>query len=81
MAVDMLCAYYDKSCDRRQLFNGLAAEKSHTFETNLNKYPVISLDITDFISRYGEDVEIIKHLQRNVMKELYEVYPDLHIIA
>lgn len=66
---------------QRQLFDGLAAEKSHTFETNLNKYPVISLDITDFISRYGEDVEIIKHLQRNVMKELYEVYPDLHIIA
>ena len=77
MALDMLCAYYDKSCDSRQLFDGLKAQSGKTFEMHLNKYPVISLDITDFITRYGKDVEIIKYIQRNVMKELCEVYPDV----
>ena len=77
MALDMLCAYYDKSCDSRHLFEGLAAQSGATFDKHLNKYPVISLDITDFITRYRQDVEIIKYIQHNVMKELCEVYPDV----
>lgn len=87
MALDMLCAYYDKSCDSRQLFDGLAISKAqkekdgdyidNEFEKHLNKYPVISIDITDFITRYGLDQEIVKHIQHNIMKELHEVYPDV----
>lgn len=79
MVVDMLCAYYDKSCDSRQLFDGLAAEKSHTFETHLNKYPVISLDITDFITKYQETTEIISLLQADVVDELLNVYPNIKL--
>ena len=48
MAAKMLCAYYDKSCDSRELFSGLAAENDKSFEAYLNKYYVISIDITDF---------------------------------
>lgn len=87
MALDMLCAYYDKSCDSRRLFDGLAISKArkekdgdyidNEFEKHLNKYPVISIDITDFITRYGLDQEIVKHIQHNIMKELHEVYPDV----
>ena len=57
MALDMLCAYYDKSCDSRQLFDGLAAQKGATFNKHLNKYPVISLDITDFITKYKDSTD------------------------
>ena len=32
MAAKMLCAYYDKSCDSRELFVGLKAEKDRSFE-------------------------------------------------
>lgn len=77
MVVAMLSAYYDKSCDSRQLFDGLVAENGATFERHLNKYPVINLDITDFITRYNHDGGIVKHIQRNVMNELLEVYPDV----
>lgn len=77
MAVDMLCAYYDKSCDSRQLFEGLAAQSGDTFDKHLNKYPVICIDITDFFTRYGRDTNIVKYIQRNIMKELCEVYPDI----
>ena len=31
MAAKMLCAYYDKSCDSRELFVGLKAEQDKTF--------------------------------------------------
>lgn len=77
MVVAMLNAYYDKSCDSRLLFDGLAAKSGATFERHLNKYPVIKLDITDFITRYNHDDGIVEHIQRNIMNELLEVYPDV----
>ena len=46
MAAKMLCAYYDKSCDSRELLVGLKAEKDKSFETYLNKYRVLYLDVT-----------------------------------
>ena len=51
MAAKMLCAYYDKSCDSRELFVGLKAEKDKSFETYLNKYSVLYLDVTSFTDR------------------------------
>ena len=38
MAADMLCAYYDKSCDSRQLFSDLKISKCTSFEKHLNKW-------------------------------------------
>lgn len=39
-AAKMLCAYYDKSCDSRDLFQGLEISKNPCFEVYLNKYDV-----------------------------------------
>ena len=77
MALDMLRAYYDKSCDSRQLFEGLAAQQCKSFEQHLNKYPVINLDMTDFITRYGKDAEIVKNIQRDIMEDVHEAYSDI----
>lgn len=77
IAVDMLCAYYDKSCDSRSMFEGLEIENLPTFEEHLNKYPVICLDITNFLTRYNHDAAIVKYMQRDIMEELHEVYPQV----
>lgn len=77
MALRMLCAYYDKSCDSRQLFDGLAAQNGKTFEQHLNKYPVIYLDVTDFITKYSADVNIIKHIQEEIIADLLKAYPEI----
>lgn len=79
MAAKMLCAYYDKSCDSRDLFAGLKAANDSAFETNLNKYPVIYLDVTNFTTIYRNDPTIVKHIQEDLKKELLEVYPDTNI--
>lgn len=79
MALDMLCAYYDKSCDSRNLFDGLVAQKGATFDKHLNKYPVISLDITDFITKYHDTLEIISLIQKDVIEEVLSVYPDMNL--
>lgn len=79
MAADMLCAYYDKSSDSRELFNGLAAQKVETFEKHLNKYPVLKLDITNFTTKYKNNPEIISLLQKDVTEELLSVYTDIKL--
>ena len=45
-AAKMLCAYYDRSCDSRELFGQLEISEDPLFETCLNQYDVIYLDIT-----------------------------------
>ena len=77
MAADMLCAYYDKSCDSRPLFRGLKIESEPSFETNLNKYPVISLDITDFTTQYKNDANIVTYIQEALIKDLLSEYTDI----
>lgn len=64
MAAKMLCAYYDYSCDSRYLFEDLEIAKHHSFEKHLNKYPVIYLDMTGFVTRF-KDESIVNHIEKN----------------
>ena len=87
MAADMLCAYYDKSCDSHPLFDGLeisikkrdkdGSMEDNQYEKHLNKYLVISLDITDFTTKYKDDTAIVSHIQESIMIDLFETYPNL----
>lgn len=72
----MLCAYYDKSCDSANLFHGLKiTENKETFLEHLNKYNVIYLDITRFISTVTSIKGVVYDIQTKVIKELREAYP------
>ena len=70
MAAKMLCAYYDKSCDSRELFVGLKAEKDKSFETYLNKYSVLYLDVTSFTARPEFRTNIVRNIQNEMCSEL-----------
>ena len=77
MAAKMLCAYYDKSCDSRELFVGLKVEQDKTFETYLNKYNVLYLDVTSFTARPELRTNIVRVIQEKIIKELKEAFPDV----
>ena len=64
VATQMLCAYYDKSCDSRELFSDLDIAKDASFEKHLNKYNVIYLDITWFISTVSDVKNTVSYLQQ-----------------
>ena len=79
-AAKMLCAYYDKSCDSRALFEGLDISKDPYFEKYLNKYDVIFLDITEFTSDAfikGDMQNVVINLQSKVIDELAAAYPNV----
>lgn len=74
VAVKMLNAYYDKSCDSRDLFQGLAISKDKDFEKHLNRYPVLYLDMTDFVTKYGKDEHLVEYIKRDICEELMSLY-------
>ena len=77
MAAKMLCAYYDKSCDSRELFRGLKVEQDRSFETYLNKYNVLYLDVTSFTARPEMRKNIVRTIQEEIIYELKEAFPDV----
>jgi hypothetical protein len=76
MAAEMLAAYYDHSCDSRNLFTDLEIAGDPTFEQHLNKYPVIYVDMTTFITRFNDD-HIVNHIQEAVKADLASTYPQV----
>lgn len=76
-AAQMLCAYYDKSCDSRELFENLKIAKDCTYKEHLNQHEVIYLDITWFISITDNIKDIVSNLQAKVVEELHDIYPDV----
>lgn len=78
MAAKMLCAYYDHSCDSRSLFADLMIAGDPTFEEHLNKYAVIYLDMTNFVSQYKTD-DIVEKIDAALLKDVSEAYPDVAV--
>ncbi|MBR1466575.1 MAG: AAA family ATPase [Bacteroidaceae bacterium] len=76
MAAKMLCAYYDRSCQSRELFAGLEIASDPTFEEHLNKYPVLYLDMTSFMTK-DRNKDIVSQIDSAIRKDLSEAYPDV----
>ena len=76
MAAKMLCAYYDHSCDSLRLFEDLKIASDPAFRQHLNKYPVIYLDISDFVTRF-KDEAIVEHIKEEVTADIHAAYPDV----
>ena len=76
MAAKMLCAYYDQSCDSRKLFADLVIANDPSFEKQLNKYPVIYLDMSDFVTRFHDET-IMSHIDSELIEDIQLVYPNV----
>ena len=76
VAAKMLVAYYDRSCDSRNLFEDLLIAGDPSFEQHLNKYPVILLDLTSFVTRYHED-NIVEKIDAALKSDIADAYPQV----
>ena len=75
MAAKMLSAYYDHSVDSRSLFADLEIANDPSFEVHLNKYPVIFLDMTEFVTRF-HDEDIVGILDSRLREDVLKAYPE-----
>ena len=77
-AAQMLCAYYDKTCDSATLFDDLAIAGDPQYLKHRNQYDVIYLDMTGVIGE-ASMTGLVPYIQRNVVQELTEQYPTLNV--
>lgn len=75
-AAQMLCAYYDKTCDSSKLFADKIISSSAGYKKHLNRYDVIYLDMTNILGD-TEPSELIPFIRRKITEELKEEYPEL----
>ena len=80
LAAKMLCAYYDKSCDSRALFEDLEIASDPGFEKHLNKYPVLFLDLSNFVGN-KQDADIVPHIQEKLKADIVAAYPSVPVKA
>lgn len=77
MAANMLAAYYEKGSDARRLFENQKLGCLPNWDKNLNKYDVIRIDIADINSVQGSPEAALDYIEKVLVEELDEAYPDL----
>lgn len=77
MAANMLAAYYDRSCDSRELFRKLAISETPDFEKHLNKYNVFQIDVREFASGSSGGKEMTDKLSKAMRRDLFKVYKNI----
>ena len=71
----MIKAYYSKGCDSRELFHGLEIEKDKSYETYLNQYDVIHVDMAEMWSNVGKKEELfLSTFNKTILEELQKEY-------
>lgn len=80
-AAKMLTAYYDCSCDSHELFDDKKIAEAEEYKEHLNKYNVICLDISSFVSEARATqkplVEVPQMIIEALRDDLRLEYPDL----
>ena len=78
-AAQMLCAYYDKTCDSAELFKDKEISKDKTYRQYLNKYDVIYVDMT-YIKPFTDHYKTLAvYLSEKITEELKAAYPKLSV--
>ena len=75
-AAQMLCAYYDKTCNSQSLFEGLKISETEEYHQHLNQYDVIYLDMTNIMGSVKPD-KLLKFISENIEEEVLEKYPEI----
>ena len=75
-AAKMLCAYYDRTCDSKELFDDLSIAKEKDYHDHLNQYDVIYIDITEFLNTLDKS-HAVQNISNKVTVEIVEAYPQI----
>ena len=76
MALEMLCAFYIRGCDSRELFSRFKIAQNESFEEHLNQYDVIYLNMQQFLIEAGTG-NITEYLEQEVLREFRKIYGGL----
>ena len=75
-AAQMLCAYYDKTCDSHELFKKYKIAEDPSYENHLNKYDVIYLDMTNLLGKVKAE-GLVAYIENKIVEEIHKTYPEI----
>ena len=80
MAANMLAAYYSKNANSRPIFEKLKIAQSPDFETYLNAFHVIHIDVNACYSNSNHNENIVPLFTANVRREMMDIFPNCGIM-
>jgi len=81
IAADMLCAYYDRCADSRDLFEKRKLADESGWDKYLGKFDVIHLVMTRFFKTRITVSEALSNMQKLVIRDYRRAYPDADIMS
>lgn len=79
MAADMLCAYYDRTTDSRDIFEDRLLACETEWDKYLGKFDVIRVVMTDFIRTDTPVRECLQKFEQRILKDLKRAYPKTEV--
>ena len=77
IAGEMICAYYSKGCDSKNLFCERNIAGTEGYEKKLNKYNVIKIDMNSEFQSASDKGRLIETLTKEIKKEFVDSYPEV----
>ncbi|WP_177189555.1 AAA family ATPase, partial [Succinivibrio dextrinosolvens] len=80
VTANMLCAYYSKNTDSSFLFDNLKISQYGSYKTHLNQYNTIFINMHQFFSNAGLNVEkMLSDIESEIKNELKQAFPHIEI--
>ena len=77
IAANMLCAYYSKGCDSREIFKNLKISKADNYEKYRNKLNFIKIDVAGEYQTAPEKDKMLVLLTERVRREFNQQFPKI----
>ena len=78
-ATNMLCAYYSKGCDSREMFQNLKISKADNYEKYLNKLNFIAIDVASEYQNAKDKDNMLNKLSDFVISEFKTEFPSVDL--
>lgn len=77
MTAEMLCAYYSRNIESKDLFKDYTIARTSDFEKYINKYDVIAINMADIWGRTSNIQEATDLLSKSIIREIILQYPNV----
>ena len=77
VTANMIAAYYEKGSDSRMLFDGKKLSEIDGWDSEMNKYNVIRIDIADILASQNDAERALDYIESKIIEELKLAFPDV----
>lgn len=77
VVANMLAAFFSRSCDAKDIFEGLYISSVKNYKQYMNKYAVIHISFNDIATEFQSYDSYIKRIEKKLIRDLKREYSDI----